>query len=61
MNTGISTKLPASDQVVVPVMFTPEKTGYYFVDVENGSVSSVQYIDALNIFSICIQIKKNLR
>ena len=46
MNTGISTKLPASDQVVVPVMFTPEKTGYYFVDVENGFVSSVQKLAA---------------
>lgn len=45
VNTGISTKLPASDQVVVPVMFTPEKTGYYFVDVENGSVSSVQKLE----------------
>ena len=46
VNTGISTKIPASDQVVVPVMFTPEKTGYYFVDVENGSVSSVQKLAA---------------
>ena len=46
VNTGISTKLPASDQVVVPVMFTPKKTGYYFVDVENGSVSSVQKLAA---------------
>ena len=46
MNTGISTKIPASDQVVVPVMFTPKKTGYYFVDVENGSVSSVQKLAA---------------
>lgn len=26
-------------------MFTPEKTGYYFVDVENGSVSSVQKLE----------------
>lgn len=31
-----------SDQVTVPVRFIPDKTGYYFVDVENGSVSSVQ-------------------
>lgn len=46
VNTGISTKIPASDQVVVPVMFTPKKTGYYFVDVENGSVSSVQKLAA---------------
>ena len=46
VKTGISTKIPASDQVVVPVMFTPEKTGYYFVDVENGSVSSVQKLAA---------------
>ena len=46
VNTGISTKIPASDQVVVPVMFTPEKTGYYFVDVENGFVSSVQKLAA---------------
>ena len=46
MNTGISTKIPASDQVVVPVMFTPKKTGYYFVDVENGFVSSVQKLAA---------------
>ena len=45
VKTGISTKIPASDQVVVPVMFTPEKTGYYFVDVENGSVSSVQKLE----------------
>ena len=27
-------------------MFTPEKTGYYFVDVENGFVSSVQKLAA---------------
>ena len=46
VNTGISTKIPASDQVVVPVMFTPKITGYYFVDVENGSVSSVQKLAA---------------
>ena len=42
MTVGSRVTLPASDQVVVPVMFAPEKTGYYFVDVENGSVSSVQ-------------------
>ena len=47
MTVGSSTTIPASDKVVVPVMFTPEKTGYYFVDVENGSVSSVQKLATL--------------
>ena len=47
VTVGNSTIIPASDQVVVPVMFTPEKTGYYFVDVKNGSVSSVQKLATL--------------
>ena len=42
MNTGISTKIPASDQVVVPVMFTPEKTGYYF-SLGDGSGDKTEY------------------
>ena len=56
---GSSATIPASDQVVVPVIFAPEKTGYYFVDVENGAVSNdTQYFEENQTYLIYIYTNK---
>ncbi len=41
LEAGMTMKLEASDQMIYPVKFTAEKTGYYSIVTENGSVNSV--------------------